>query len=264
MEENGNVKTAEGGSEIRQDDKCDSCECDLTSLRKHVKEQGDEIVVLKSALADALRRLQVLEERKHTTASRTTKRPISASSPADHTPSKSASQSKKPESSRPGRSPTNSFASSPKPMPKQHASESAARKGSSIKRKASNSGLSKEEQAERDAAAVKFQLRGRTLNFYPPSDFSEAAHSGDAPDRKLQLEWVYGYRGKDCRNNLYCLPSNEIVYNTAAVVVIYNPISKTQRHYTEHTDDVKCLALHPNNEIVASGQVAGLAKKEGK
>ena len=58
---------AEGASEIRQDDKCDSCACDLTNLRKHVKEQGDEIVVLKSALADALRRLQVLEERKHTT-----------------------------------------------------------------------------------------------------------------------------------------------------------------------------------------------------
>ncbi len=38
----------------------------MTSLTRKVKEQGDEIVVLKSALADALRRLQVLEERKHT------------------------------------------------------------------------------------------------------------------------------------------------------------------------------------------------------
>ena len=42
-----------------------------------------------------------------------------------------------------------------------------------------------------DAAAVKLQLRGRTLNFYPPSNYTEAAHSGEAPDKKLQLEWVY-------------------------------------------------------------------------
>lgn len=42
-----------------------------------------------------------------------------------------------------------------------------------------------------DAMAVKFQLRGRTMNFYPPSHFDESIHSGDVPDRKLQLEWVY-------------------------------------------------------------------------
>ena len=39
--------------------------CEISSLKKQVKEQGQEIVILKSALADALRRLQVLEERKH-------------------------------------------------------------------------------------------------------------------------------------------------------------------------------------------------------
>ena len=38
---------------------------DISSLKKQVKEQGEEIVILKSALADALRRLQVLEGRKH-------------------------------------------------------------------------------------------------------------------------------------------------------------------------------------------------------
>ena len=235
-------------------------ESEIASLKKQIKEQGDDIVLLKSALADTVRRLQALEARKQTSASAKPKRPNSASSATDHTPAKAASQSRK----GTNRSPGSSFSSSPRPTPKQLTSESTVRKGSSIKRKTSNSGLSKEEQAERDAVAVKFQLRGRTLNFYPPSDFNGASHTGDAPEKKLQLDWVYGYRGKDCRNNLYCLPTNEIVYNTAAVVVIYNPTSKTQRHYTEHTDDVKCLALHPNKEIIATGQVAGHAKKEGK
>lgn len=41
--------------------------CELTAFKKQVKDQGDEIILLKSALADALRRLQVLEEKKRTT-----------------------------------------------------------------------------------------------------------------------------------------------------------------------------------------------------
>jgi hypothetical protein len=40
------------------------CECE--SLKKQIKEQGDDIVLLKSALADAVRRIQELEAKKHT------------------------------------------------------------------------------------------------------------------------------------------------------------------------------------------------------
>lgn len=233
----------------------------IAILEKKVECQNDEISLLKSALADALRRLQCLEERKPHTGSAKPKRPHSAS---DSTFSKPSPQAKKPETQKLGVSPNNSFVSSPaRSTPKPHSGESSAKKNQ-IRRKSSNSGLTKEEQAEKDAAAIKFQLRGRSLNVYAPTNYSEDDHSGEAPDRKLQLEWVFGYRGKDCRNNLYYLPSHEIVYNTAAVVVLYNPISKTQRHYTEHTDDIKCLALHPNKEIIATGQVAGHAKKEGK
>lgn len=65
------------------------------------------------------------------------------------------------------------------------------------------------------------------------------------------------YRGKDCRSNLYLLPTGEIVYFVAAVVVLFNVEEQCQRHYTGHTDDVKCLAVHPNKLIVASGQCAG-------
>ena len=49
----------------------------------------------------------------------------------------------------------------------------------------------------------------------------------------------YGYRGKDCRNNLYLLPTGEMVYFVAGVVVLYNVDDQMQRHYTGHTDDVK-------------------------
>lgn len=60
-----------------------------------------------------------------------------------------------------------------------------------------------------------------------------------APSRRLKLDWVYGYRGRDCRSNLYFLPTGEMVYFVAAVVVLYNVEEQSQRHYVEHTDDVK-------------------------
>lgn len=49
----------------------------------------------------------------------------------------------------------------------------------------------------------------------------------------------YGYRGRDCRNNLYYLPTGEIIYFIAGVVILHNVEENTQRHYTGHTDDVK-------------------------
>lgn len=49
----------------------------------------------------------------------------------------------------------------------------------------------------------------------------------------------YGYRGRDCRSNLYYLPTGEMVYFIAAVVVLYNIEEQQQRHYLGHNDDVK-------------------------
>lgn len=49
----------------------------------------------------------------------------------------------------------------------------------------------------------------------------------------------YGYRGRDCRSNLYLLPTGETVYFIASVVVLFNVEEQLQRHYTGHNDDVK-------------------------
>lgn len=49
----------------------------------------------------------------------------------------------------------------------------------------------------------------------------------------------YGYRGRDARCNVYQLPTGEIVYFVAAVVVLYNADEQMQRHYVGHTDDIK-------------------------
>ncbi|XP_047533848.1 echinoderm microtubule-associated protein-like 2 isoform X1 [Vanessa atalanta] len=114
-------------------------------------------------------------------------------------------------------------------------------------------------QYNEEDGTVRMFIRGRPVILYAPSDHDNLDLSKVAPPphNKLKLEWVYGYRGKDCRNNLYLLPTGEIVYFVAAVVVLFNVDEQCQRHYTGHTDDVKCLAVHPNKLIIATGQCAG-------
>lgn len=107
-------------------------------------------------------------------------------------------------------------------------------------------------------------LRGRPITFYTPSDFKdsfEIEKEENAPNEQLKLEWVYGYRGKDCRCNLYVLPTGEIAYFIAAVAILYNVDEQVQRHYIGHTDDIKSMAVHPNKLIVATGQCAGHDRK---
>lgn len=59
-----------------------------------------------------------------------------------------------------------------------------------------------------------------------------------APESQLRLEWVYGYRGHQCRNNLYYTASGEVVYFVAGVGVVYNVAEGKQRFYLGHSDDI--------------------------
>lgn len=112
---------------------------------------------------------------------------------------------------------------------------------------------------------VKMYLRGRPVVFHIPTDNLQdytLNKVNSAPAQRLKLEWVYGYRGRDCRCNLYFLPTGEMVYFIASVVVLYNVEDQIQRHYLGHTDDIKCLALHPNKLLIATGQVASIDRRE--
>ena len=75
---------------------------------------------------------------------------------------------------------------------------------------------------------------------------------------------MYGYRGRDARSNLHLLPTGEMIYFLAAVVVLYNSEEQSQRHYLGHTEDIKCLALHPNKMTVATGQGPSFYRREGQ
>ena len=59
-----------------------------------------------------------------------------------------------------------------------------------------------------------------------------------APRSQLRLEWVYGYRGHQCRNNLYYTIHKDVVYFVAGVGVVLNPRDHKQKFFLGHDDDI--------------------------
>ncbi|XP_074060678.1 echinoderm microtubule-associated protein-like 4 isoform X1 [Macrotis lagotis] len=121
--------------------------------------------------------------------------------------------------------------------------------------------MSTREKNSQEGEYIKMFMRGRPITMFIPSDVNSYDDiRTELPPEKLKLEWAYGYRGKDCRANVYLLPTGEIVYFIASVVVLFNYEERTQRHYLSHTDCVKCLAVHPDKIRIATGQIAGVDK----
>lgn len=81
----------------------------------------------------------------------------------------------------------------------------------------------------------------------------------DRPDISLNIEFVYGYRGYDCRDNLFCVKqAGLIVYHVAALGIVYNQETQKQEYYNQHTDDILCLCVYtfsPTKNFCATGQV---------
>lgn len=89
----------------------------------------------------------------------------------------------------------------------------------------------------------------------PPSNFKRAAKDATlAPDLRIELEWVHGYRGSNSRNNLQYVADNQMVYFAAGVCVKYDPVSHTQSHFSEHHDDVTVISYHSNKRWFATGE----------
>ncbi|KAM9432593.1 echinoderm microtubule-associated protein-like 1 isoform 3-T3 [Salvelinus alpinus] len=261
----------------------------IASLEQRVQMQEDEIQLLKSALADVVRRISISEEQNATTNRRgpTKARPMMAALPlrpmvnnGTVLPKKSGGTLPSLSSSRKDaaatatkstvrRTNSNETMSTLTRKDSGDSKSNRTRAGStgsnSSGKRASESKL-KEPVFNTEEGYVKMYLKGRPITMYMAKDLVETyclEAKSDLPSKKLKLDWVYGYRGRDCRSNLYLLPTGETVYFIASVVVLYNVDEQLQRHYTGHTDDIKCLAVHPDKITIATGQVAGTSS-DGK
>nr|CAB3242502.1 echinoderm microtubule-associated protein-like 2 [Phallusia mammillata] len=249
----------------------------IKSLEQRVENQEDEIALLKSSLADVLRRLKEVETSSVASAYRKPSpmknhfQPLPSRPTVDNTGTPktrvrppSPSVHKRSPSAKDDQTKSNGTVSNE--IRRAGSTDNLMRdsKRSSFRSKKTSTGgpggNHKQMTYNEEEGSVRMHLRGRPVVLYKPSEIESynPAEPSQMPDNKLKLEWVYGYRGKDCRSNLYFLPTGEIVYFIAAVVVMYDPKDGYQRHYLGHNDDVKCLAIHPDKLKIATGQVAGL------
>ena len=97
------------------------------------------------------------------------------------------------------------------------------------------------------AAGVRFSpvveaASGQSAKRAHNVDPADMVRSGKRPDVDLELEWVYGCNGR-CSNNFHATSTGELIYIIAAVVVVYNPVKSTQRHFIQHDDDITVLTI---------------------
>ncbi|XP_061915316.1 echinoderm microtubule-associated protein-like 4 isoform X2 [Entelurus aequoreus] len=258
----------------------------LCALELRVQQQEDELTVMKAALADVLRRLAASEDsaasakkqagkafsnlcitnggtsgRKRESTSVTRKETLSSA--AKRGPSVKRSSGIERSMSNTWDTPDDNrvklvkAASTSKLLTK--VVKNADRHKELVVSQAKMSTREKNSQAEGNS--IKMFMRGRPITMFLPSNVENYEEvRTELPPEKLKLEWVYGYRGRECRANVYLLPTGEIVYFIASVVVLFNYEERTQRHYIGHTDCVKCLAIHPDKIRIATGQIAGVDK----
>ncbi|KAF0698173.1 Aste57867_11158 [Aphanomyces stellatus] len=74
------------------------------------------------------------------------------------------------------------------------------------------------------------------------------------PELNMRLEWVYGYQTELSRNNLRYNVDGQLVYHAAAVGIIFDRETNTQKHHLGHTDDILCLAMSPSGRFAATGE----------
>lgn len=90
---------------------------------------------------------------------------------------------------------------------------------------------------------------------YPTDYLKPPLNSEKAPKLRLKPVYAFGFRAKDCRDNLKYLNLNEVVYATGSMVIIHNTKSNTQKFFTEHKADVTCFSVRQNPTFIASGDM---------
>jgi WD40 repeat protein len=102
----------------------------------------------------------------------------------------------------------------------------------------------------------KYQLGNRRINvFYPENIDPEAKGQAAAPSTGLKLSHVYGFNGKECRQNLFFRSPTVLIYAVAATGVVHDLQANSQKFFIGHNEDIMCTAIHPHRPLAATGQL---------
>lgn len=139
----------------------------------------------------------------------------------------------------------------------------------SLQQEAASLGWTMSELKEFMSKKSKFTMPGNRLGFPTGGDQSNAAvlpwkssiieptkwtPMNSSTDVDLSLEWVFGHRSADCRNNVLYSAEGSIVFNAANLAIVYHKPSGKQQILTgSHVDEVISIAPHPAGQIFATG-----------
>lgn len=76
---------------------------------------------------------------------------------------------------------------------------------------------------------------------------------GDTPPNLLELEYIYGYRCHDSRNNIFYNSRGDLIYHIAQVGVQLGPHSNQMKFITQNQDDIMCIDTL--GEFTATGDI---------
>ena len=205
----------------------------LASLEKRVQQQNDELICLKSALADVIRRINTVENSQHIHHQQQQLQQQQQTLPHGKVGSSKTPVIRRPPSAKDmqavhsssmgpllGSGGAETVASKDnKPTGKSEKLLNAMPKAGSVEKlpqtsktghKALQALVDYNPQSinvNTDSGLVKFYLRGRPINLYLPNSYQVSSNSNEigfkfdtevkikAPKEQLKLEWVYGYRG---------------------------------------------------------------------
>lgn len=208
----------------------------LSSLEKHVLQQNDELICLKSALADVIRRMQLIENTQNSQQLHNKHR-----SPHKLIPSSKSMTTRKQILKDTQDVKNSQLSHSINSTISEHFNGSihnkenklslsrAERSHGSLNGSKANS-IEKLVPAKKtlqvsvdynqqplslnsDSGLVKFYIRGRPINIYLPKENQVSSNSHEigfkfdtetkmkAPKEQLKLEWIYGYRGTFISHN---------------------------------------------------------------
>ena len=103
---------------------------------------------------------------------------------------------------------------------------------------------------ERGFASVKPWLGAMA----PPIGWTPNPANDAPPEVHLELQHVYGYRSRCCRDNIAAFDSSHVIFPAASVVVVHSVPKNQQQFFRGHTDDVISMTYHAGQNIIATGQ----------
>ena len=74
------------------------------------------------------------------------------------------------------------------------------------------------------------------------------------PKTNVKLDFVFGYRTRDTRNNLRYISENKILYHSGSYGLIHDLTTNKQKIFSQHNFDIISMCLNNSKTLIASGE----------